>query len=207
MHSDDIRHEAIDRAVDTDALTLTAKITLVQEKEKQNGFLAFIPVYRDDLPHETVEDRRNAVLGVVVAVFRGGDIIKAALSPHDLAGLSYRLVDITTSTEELIFASNQKEFAPFILKRKGFLGEQQTLIYSTVIPVGGRLWRFDVVPTSSYFVQNRFTNIWLIFLGGMALTILTILVSLVSAARRRILDDFLNKVVANEELVTANYKK
>ena len=207
VHSDDIRHEAIDRAVDTDALTLTAKITLVQEKEKQNGFLAFIPVYRDDLPHETVEDRRNAVLGVVVAVFRGGDIIKAALSPHDLAGLSYRLVDITTSTEELIFASNQKEFAPFILKRKGFLGEQQTLIYSTVIPVGGRLWRFDVVPTSSYFVQNRFTNIWLIFLGGMALTILTILVSLVSAARRRILDDFLNKVVANEELVTANDKK
>ena len=207
IYSDEIRHEAIERAVDIDALAMTAKIILVQEKEKQNGFLAFMPIYRDDLPHETVEERRKAVSGLVTAVLRGGDIIKAALNSHDLAGLSYRLMDITTPTEELIFASDEKKFTPFVLQRKSILGGQQTLIYSTIIPIGGRLWRFDVVPKPIYFVENRSTNAWLILLGGIALTVLTSLVSLVSAARRRVLENLVNKViVANEGLVLANGK-
>ncbi len=202
VYSDAVRHEAIDRAVATDALALTAKIILVQEKEKQNGFLAFIPIYRNDLPHETLEERRKAVSSVVTAVLRGTDIITAALHSHDLTEFSYRLVDTTTpGTEELIFASDEKEFVPFVLQRKGIFGEQKTLIDSTVIPIGGRDWRFDIVPTSSYFAQNRSANAWLILLGGIALTVLTSLVSLVSSGRQHKLQELLDKVVvANEEL-------
>ena len=202
INSETIRHEAIERAIDTDALTLTAKIILVQEKNKQNGFLAFIPVYNHNLPHETIEERRIAISGLVTAVLRGNDIIKAALDSHNLAEFSYRLVDVTTTgTEDLIYASNEKEFVPFVLQRKSFLSEEQSLIYSTILPIGGRTWRFDVVPTPNYFIKNRSANAWLILLGGIVLTVLTSVVSLVSSGhlrkRKELLDD---AIITNRQL-------
>ena len=201
IHSDAIRHEAIDRAIDNDALALTAKIILVQEKNKQNGFLAFIPVYHHNLPHETIEERRRNVSGLVTVVLRGCDIITEVLDSYNLASLSYRLVDITSGAEDLIFASNEKEFVPFVLQRKSIFSEEQTLIYSTILPIGGRTWRFDVVPTASYFVQNRSANAWLILLGGIILTVLTSVVSLVSSGHQRKLQQLLSgEVVMNHEL-------
>jgi signal transduction histidine kinase len=103
--------------------------------------------------------------------------------------------------EQLIFASDEREFVPFVFQQKGIFGDQKTLIHSTVIPIGGRMWRFEIVPTPTYFVEHRATNVWFIFLGGIVLTILTILVALVSSGRQRRLQKLLDNTDAmNYEL-------
>jgi diguanylate cyclase (GGDEF)-like protein len=77
MYSDPVRRAAMDRAMDTGSPALSGKVTLVQEmgREIQPGFLMYLPIYRKDMPHNTVESRRAALLGFVYSPFRAGDLM------------------------------------------------------------------------------------------------------------------------------------
>jgi PAS domain S-box-containing protein len=71
------RQAAMVQARDTDRASVTGKLTLVQEtgEQVQSGFLVFLPLYRQDMPHATVEQRRHSIYGWVTAVFRMGDLM------------------------------------------------------------------------------------------------------------------------------------
>ena len=77
MYSDPIRREAMERARDGDVEALSAKVVLVQETgaEIQNGCLLYRPVYRTNLPHKTVNERRSSLIGWVYEPFRMNDLM------------------------------------------------------------------------------------------------------------------------------------
>ncbi|WP_019143322.1 CHASE domain-containing protein [Noviherbaspirillum massiliense] len=79
MYSDPESREAMDLARDTGEAAITNKLTLRQENgaDVQPGFLMFLPVYRNDLPHDTIEARRANLLGWVYAPFRMNDLMLA----------------------------------------------------------------------------------------------------------------------------------
>jgi PAS domain S-box-containing protein len=130
-----------------------------------------MPLYRKDLSHQTLEERRSNILGYVLAVFRGEDIVTVALKELNRENLSYRLIDVTTPTaEQLIFSSGSKEASPVTLQEKGLFGRDFSLASRSVISVGGRTWRFEVFPTLAYFAYHRSDNIWLILLAGLILS-------------------------------------
>ncbi len=171
VNSDELRREAIDRATDTGEIATTALITLVQERANQHGILAFLPVYRKDAPHQTLEQRRRNISGYMVAVFRGGDIVRAAFKDMNRDRLSYRLIDATApANEQLIFSSNREQLKPLVLQENGLFGTRLSLMSSLAIPVGGRSWRLEVFPTQDYFTYHRSDNAWLILLAGLLLT-------------------------------------
>ncbi len=61
------------------------------------------------------------------------------------------------------------------------------MFFLTVMEVfnaGGRVGRFEMMPTADYLIQHRSTNIWLILLVGFSLTTIVIIAALVSAIRR-----------------------
>ena len=66
MFSEPVRRAAMELARDTGASALSGKITLVQETATriQPGVLMYLPVYRIDLPVETVAQRRASGLGL-----------------------------------------------------------------------------------------------------------------------------------------------
>ncbi|MFU8787890.1 MAG: CHASE domain-containing protein [Methylobacter sp.] len=188
VYSDSLRREAIDRARDTGEIATTARITLVQERGNQQGAIAFMPLYRKGMPHTTLEQRRNTIEAYVVAVFRGGDIISAAAKGLGRPGLSYRLIDETAPVaKQLIFTSGSKELKPFVLQEKGLFGRQLALSHSLSINVGGRHWRFEVVPTQDYFAYHHSNNAWLILLVGLILTSMVATFSMVSSGRGSVL--------------------
>ena len=206
IYSDDIRHTALDRSRDNDELAITAKITLVQEKSKQNGFLAFMPIYYANTAHETLEERRNNISALVTVVLRGGDIVKGALKNYKTDDIFYRLIDETAPMmDQLIFSNSEKEITPVVLQEKGIFGDKKVVFSSKVIPIGGRVWRFEIMPSPQYFSQHSSLTVWLILFTGMLFTILTIIAVLASAGRRVTLENLLNKVVeSNQELVVVN---
>jgi PAS domain S-box-containing protein len=71
------RHAAMVQARDTDRAAVTGKLTLVQETDEQaqSGFLVFLPLYNQGMPHATAEQRRSSIYGWVTAVFRMGDLM------------------------------------------------------------------------------------------------------------------------------------
>jgi PAS domain-containing protein len=66
------RGRTLARIRDANALATSPPLTLHIGQGDRRGFWAGVPVYARGLPHETVEDRRNNLLGVIQGVFQIG---------------------------------------------------------------------------------------------------------------------------------------
>ena len=93
LGSNPARLKAIESARDTGKPQATEPLTLVQETKAQAGFLVFVPVYGKNQPIETPAQRRAAFQGVVLGVFRSGDLAAAALDPVSAGNLRMELLD------------------------------------------------------------------------------------------------------------------
>ena len=210
LYSNDIRREAINRARDTGEIAATARITLIQGNDTQYGILAFMPIYHKG-SHQTLEERRKNISGYVLAVFRGGDIVTAALKDQNLERLSYQLIDESAPIEEqLLFASDPLAFKPLILREKGLFGRDFSLVSHFSIPIGGRSWRFDVAPNQDYFVYHRSNTAWLILVAGLFLTSMVGTFVMVSSGRgnllRQLVEERTAALAQSEERFRATFE-
>lgn len=83
MYSEPVRRAAMQRARDENTVTLSGRVTLLQETDKdvQAGTLMYMPVYRKNQPIDTVEQRRAALFGWVYSPFRINDLLTNIVSP------------------------------------------------------------------------------------------------------------------------------
>lgn len=81
MFSQETRRQAMEYARDTNDVSITGKVLLLQETEEdiQPGFLMYVPLYKDTKQGDSVDDRIAAIDGYVYSPFRMHDFIKAAL--------------------------------------------------------------------------------------------------------------------------------
>jgi signal transduction histidine kinase len=84
MYSEPTRRVAMNRARDTGEPALTHKVTLVQESDVdvQAGFLIYLPVYDRGRPAQTIEERRDALIGWVYSPCRADDLMNAVFGDH-----------------------------------------------------------------------------------------------------------------------------
>lgn len=77
-YSEPTRRIAMERARDSGQIAITSKLKLVQETDQnvQAGFLMFQPVYRPDMPHDTLATRRANIMGWIFASFRMNDLME-----------------------------------------------------------------------------------------------------------------------------------
>jgi len=77
MYSEPVRRKAMEAARDFNVPYISGKITLVQETDKdvQAGTLMYVPVFNKDLPYNSAEERRIAILGWVYSPFRMNDLM------------------------------------------------------------------------------------------------------------------------------------
>jgi len=144
IYSEEIRKQAIDRAIKTGKTTLTGKIILVQEtgEDVQNGFLMNLPVYEYD------EKTGSAKLeGFVTAVFRINDFVEGILDENLLEYMEFKIYDGPPDPENLFFdSSNGKS-----------MNEGNKFSKSLVIDFGGREWFLDFngsIPQSDFDQSN-----------------------------------------------------
>lgn len=97
MASEDTRREAMTRARDTGMPALSGRVTLVQEiePEKQHGFLIYVPVYEGGALPDTVEERRQTLVGFAYGAFRAGNAFGDADDTHGL--VAFRVDDGPTA--------------------------------------------------------------------------------------------------------------
>ena len=81
--SDPRQREAADKARDMGQATLTARIKLVQRDEDFPAVLLLAPIYRNDAPKATEEERRAAIEGWVYAAFVMKDLMAGLTESKD----------------------------------------------------------------------------------------------------------------------------
>jgi diguanylate cyclase (GGDEF)-like protein/PAS domain S-box-containing protein len=106
-----VRRDAMEKARDSGLATISGKVTLAADRDKQNqpGFVMYLPVYRQGQPLDTVAERRAHLLGWVYASFRMHDVV-ASLYGEEPPGLSLAIYDgVEPSAATLLYRSSDQE--------------------------------------------------------------------------------------------------
>ncbi|MGH6929469.1 MAG: CHASE domain-containing protein, partial [Dongiaceae bacterium] len=107
MLSEPVRRGAMEHARDTGQAAVSGKVILMQETETdtQPGFLMYLPVYRGGGIPQTIEDRRDGLVGYVYSPFRAVDLMQA-ITGGALQDLRLQVFDGDRRTAEaLLFDS------------------------------------------------------------------------------------------------------
>ncbi|MBS1143606.1 MAG: hypothetical protein H6R14_1012 [Proteobacteria bacterium] len=110
MLSESVRRAAMERARDSGAAALSGKITLLQDIDgpPQPGFLIYVPVYNNNLPHGSIEERRAALRGFSFAAFRTQDLLGSIFNASN-KDVEIELYDTKVAPDNLIFDSHRND--------------------------------------------------------------------------------------------------
>ena len=77
MYSDPARQQAMKTAAETNNLSISSAVRLVQESgvNEQTGFLMYMPIYAREKPYATISERQANIIGWAYSVFRMNDFM------------------------------------------------------------------------------------------------------------------------------------
>jgi len=148
MLPEPVRMKAAARARDEARVAMTDKVTLLQEagQDVQAGVLLFAPVYRADAAVDTVEQRREALLGWAYSALRVRDLLEGYMA-SEYAELSRQVMIRVYSGEALEPAALMYDSQP---DAATVPGSYAALRHSTI---QGATWTFHIEPLPTYWAN------------------------------------------------------
>ncbi|MFQ5640450.1 MAG: CHASE domain-containing protein, partial [bacterium] len=176
LAADPVFQEAMDRACDAGQVTATAPMTRQQGTDIPFDLSVFMPIYNRDTPKNSPEERRQGLLGFVMAAFRIGDIIEQSLNYLDIADSD---IDIYLHDVTVVQNKQSLHFRPSrVSKNKQHaISEKeervQTELHSvTTFDVAGRSWSILCIPTLDYIAAGRSWQPWGVLIAGILFTLM-----------------------------------
>jgi len=164
LGSNAIRLDAINAALRRGQPQATARITLVQEKANQAGFLVFIPV----------RSSSGAVRGFTLGVFRAGDMLDNALKQTASLALGTTLSDLSGAAPQERLLSRWKSNTASVTKET-FPLQSWFFPLSSLdhrFEFAGRLWNLNLSATAKYRNENTSLSFLAIPPIGLLITFL-----------------------------------
>ncbi|MBX2810033.1 MAG: CHASE domain-containing protein [Cellvibrionaceae bacterium] len=198
LMSESRRRQALIRARDSDQITLTPQISLVHDHQAIQGFIAFMPIYRNGKPTQTRADRRRHIDGFVSAVFRVDAIVHAALRELERSGIRLSIYDASDHGEATLLYE-EADYLPLLQKDYYF-------------NVGGKKWAIAFYPTKAYLEAEKDWSVWIILIGGLLFSALLCAFLLVITGRTVAVQKLVNEktcelIGAKQQAEEANMAK
>ncbi len=130
MYADKVRRKAIDTARDSGTLSLTGKLDLVRDKQgniSQRGLILFAPVYRKNTTVETVEQKRQNIIGLTYAVIPVDDLFAESYGSEENKNIGIEIYENTEKTEtNFMYRSNN--FETIAADKNSYIKEQKSIL-------------------------------------------------------------------------------
>ena len=162
MFSEPVRRTAMIRARDIGAPAASGKVTLVQEidKQKQAGFLLYVPVYRNGTIPDNVAERRANLLGFVYSPFRTDDLIAGIFGDKKLSDIDFEIYEgKNISPENLLQSSKLATSNPAFRK-------------VSTIDIAGRTWSIVFTSRPEFALGSESRLVPYIGFVGMAISLI-----------------------------------
>lgn len=166
MASESTRRASMEQARDTGLPAVSGIVKLVQEttEDVQRGFLMYLPVYRRDLPKETVAQRRAALHGFVYSPFRINDLMRGILG-DGVPDLDFAIFDgETKSTNFLLYSTS-----PFEVTARS---DGAPLRREMALSLGGRTWIIQFVARPGFVGVFESKQPLVVAFGGLFIDLL-----------------------------------
>lgn len=162
---------ALERSRDTGEVVTSAPIMLTQDGAVQPGFLVFIPIYREKLKADALEDWGKNLKGFVVGGFRVDGMLESALAPMKPEDLDLWLYDMSAPAGQRLLYPSPSSRPRAALAPIGEDADLPKLPYHTVdLRVPGRQWRAVAAPSQRYIRVRRTWKPWTGLLFGLLVT-------------------------------------
>ncbi len=155
MFSEPVRREAMERSRDTDKPAMSGKVRLVQEygKKEQAGFLVYVPVYKNNLPHDTLSNRQSNIIGWVYSPFRMEDLMEGIFGEH-AHDIDVEIYDgDQMNSESLMFDSNESNHPNSTYLAAHHNGDEKVLMSNQPLEIAGHIWTVSVRALPSLFTR------------------------------------------------------
>ncbi len=161
----------MERARDGNTAALSGKVTLVQEtgQDVQAGTLMYVPVYRRDLPHETVSQRRAAMLGWAYSPYRMNDLLGGTLGNWDQA--SQKRIHLEIFDGEQVSAQTRLYGSQAARSEQSSLAADALPGMPSRIVLAGRPWTLCFTRTGNHAGTVDYSKVWLVGFGGGSLSL------------------------------------
>jgi signal transduction histidine kinase len=149
------RYSAILKARDSGLAKLTGPITLVQDDKKTPGFLFYVPFYKGNSLHYSIEERQKNIIGVSYAPFIMMKLISGTLA------IENRLVSLKISDQgEVLYDDASNSTLANIDKKPLFNKGVDIEIY-------GRVWHFNIDSNLAFRKASESLQPIIILLSGI----------------------------------------
>lgn len=201
VFSNSTRREAIEKSRDTNSVIITSPIVLVQGGKDESVVLASLPIYKNGFPKDTVEQRREAINGVVLAIFRIQDLFNDIMKESRGAtkNIHYRIEDINVSDESKLLLDSQVYF------NGDYSDHKRKYLVKTTIEVGGRSWEIISSETPEFTdnIKSKFI-FWIVLLIGTLLSVTVSYIIFVYADSRQKAVDLANTMTRDLRIAREN---
>jgi CHASE1-domain containing sensor protein len=168
--------EAMQKALSTEGAVASAWRSLAQDTGEQFGFLLFVPIYKNGMPHRTFEERRMSLQGFTMAMFRLDTLVQQSLQGMALGKMGVELSDVTDAASKylLSFQLDASRVVSFtFVPRQSAQTEalRAGVHWETTLSIAGRTWSMLFHP----LLEARHTYAqqeWSILVGGLLCTLL-----------------------------------
>lgn len=160
MYSQPVRRKAMAAARDSDMVTVSGKVILVQEMEQetQAGMLMYAPVYSVNKPTATPEERKAAIRGWVYSPCRMNDLMAGILGNKELS--KQETIRIKIFDGDL----TEADYLMYDSKPGNKQSVEAGLSYSMKVDYHGTRW--TLMFSQPVIKKSLFSNVALILLIG-----------------------------------------
>ena len=171
LASNPVRLKALEQSRDSGLKTATARIRLVQEKEKQFGVLIFEPVYQLGMATDSIEGRRRHLRGFVLGVYRIGDLVEKSISRLQPRGIDIALTDESAPEDKRFLYYHQSRLRTAPAPPAAVEANQtEGMHYAETFAVAGRTWQILCTPSPEHGAAGKSWQSWAILAAGLLVT-------------------------------------
>jgi len=172
--SEPLRWEVMQKARDSAEICGTDEVKLIGDKFTGSACRFFLPVYRNGLLHNTIEERRENLLGFLVLVFRIEDVVESSLKELAPSGINISIYDKTADPGARIIYFHE----PRLDKIKSKLTEEELahwnqFKYSKDLDISGKSCSIICLAAPEFMGKQRRYGSWLVLFAGIFLTVLS----------------------------------
>jgi diguanylate cyclase (GGDEF)-like protein/PAS domain S-box-containing protein len=162
-----LRQRTLERARDRDEITSTPNIVLHRGDGDRNGFFVVLPIYRSGLPHDTVDERRNNLVGFVQGAFQTGvlfeTILRKTMTPK---GLDLYFFAADSGADALPLYFHPSHLGARTINADSWATLTAGPHWTKELSAGDKRWTFVAAPTPGGLGTDHF-GAWMALTSGL----------------------------------------
>jgi len=169
-----VRPKAMQKAIDTGLPIITRGFVPPGEPKNILSTRVYRPVYKNELPRETIEERRENIVGFISVLFRIGETFEKTILNFSPLGIDVYLYDVTPGEDRQLLYLHTDRLGGYSGKENNDPYNEE-FTWSAKVDIAGRLWEITAKTTPLFFPKFPFWQSWIVLFFGISLTLILLI--------------------------------